>query len=319
MGDTQPRLLCVTPNVAIDRTVVVPALQPGAIHRATEILVGIGGKGVNVARSARTLGAAVCCAGLMAGASGRIAAEMAEAEGLEAGWSWAPAGETRTCTLVVDSSTAVSTVLNEPGPAMLRSTWHGFHDDVVRMSAGFDAVAICGSLPPGVPDDAVASLAAAIQAGGGRAWVDTSGQALTHAVSAGPHGLKVNHEEAALLVGETVDSPENAARAAVTVRKHGGSRYVAITLGAQGAVLSCEEGCWHAAPPPDLPIRSAVGSGDAFSAGLIAGIAAGLAPDQALRQATAAGTANALHLGAGLFGKADVRKCRDGTRLSPIA
>ena len=120
-----------------------------------------------------------------------------------------------------------------------------------------------------------------------------------------------------LLVDETIDGPESAARAAAALRERGGSPYMAITLGAQGAVLCCAGGCWHATPA-DLPIRSAVGSGDAFSAGLIAGIAAGLAPDLALRQATAAGTANALHLGAGLFGKADVRKCRDGTRLAPI-
>lgn len=317
MGEKQPRLLCVTPNVAIDRTVVVPVLKPGSVHRATEILVGIGGKGVNVARSARTLGAVSCCAGLLAGASGRIAAEMAEAEGLDAAWSWAPAGETRTCTLVVDSSTAASTVLNEPGPAIMRTTWQGFHDDVVRMSAGFDAVAICGSLPPGVPEEAIAELAAAIQAGGVSAWVDNSGQALAHAVSAGPFGLKINHEEASLLVDETIDGPESAARAAAALRERGGSPYMAITLGAQGAVLCCAGGCWHATPA-DLPIRSAVGSGDAFSAGLIAGLAAGQDPEKALRQATAAGTANALHLGAGLFGKADVRTCRDGTMVAPI-
>lgn len=317
MGERQPRLLCVTPNVAIDRTVVVPALKPGMVHRATEILVGIGGKGVNVARSARTLGADSCCAGLLAGASGRIAAEMAEADGLEAGWSWAPAGETRTCTLVVDASTAATTVLNEPGPAILRTTWQGFHEDVLRMSAGFDAVAICGSLPPAVPEEAIAELASAIQAGGVPAWVDNSGQALAHAVTAGPHGLKINHEEASLLVAETIDAPESAARAAIALRERGSSTYVAITLGALGAVLSCAEGCWHASPA-SLPIRSAVGSGDAFSAGLIIGFAAGLDPQQALRQATAAGTANALHLGAGFFEKADMRKCREGTVVAPI-
>ena len=40
-------ILCVTPNAAIDFTMLVDELRPGQIHRASESFGVAGGKGVN--------------------------------------------------------------------------------------------------------------------------------------------------------------------------------------------------------------------------------------------------------------------------------
>ena len=49
-------ILCITPNPAIDRTLLVPNLVLGDVHRAQEVIVAAGGKGLNVARTIQRLG-----------------------------------------------------------------------------------------------------------------------------------------------------------------------------------------------------------------------------------------------------------------------
>ena len=57
-------ILTVTLNAAVARTLVVPSLTLGHRHRAPESMTLAGGKGVNVARSLRTLDVPVLAAGL---------------------------------------------------------------------------------------------------------------------------------------------------------------------------------------------------------------------------------------------------------------
>src|ERR671925_314215 len=63
-------ILCITPNPAIDRTLLLPHLTLGNVHRAENIMVAAGGKGLNVARTIRILGGAPLCMGFAGGHSG---------------------------------------------------------------------------------------------------------------------------------------------------------------------------------------------------------------------------------------------------------
>jgi fructose-1-phosphate kinase PfkB-like protein len=57
---------------------------------------------------------------------------------------------------------------------------------------------------------------------------------------------------------------------------------------------------WHVRPP-QLTIKSAVGSGDTTVAGITYGLTHGFAFEEAIKYGVAAGTANALTVGAGVF------------------
>jgi fructose-1-phosphate kinase PfkB-like protein len=74
----------------------------------------------------------------------------------------------------------------------------------------------------------------------------------------------------------------------------------AITLGATGALLAAPEGQWHAQGPA-VHVVSTVGSGDAFLGGLAIALDNGKDLPDALCDAVAAGTANALSAGGGYF------------------
>lgn len=288
-------ILCVTPNVAIDRVLKVPGFTAGGVWRASAAQVSCGGKGVNVARALRRLGHAPTCAGLVGGESGCRAADAARAEGLAAAWTWID-GETRSCVVIVDER-GFTTVVNEPGPAVSEDDWHRFAADVGAAARENETVCICGSLPPGAPLGALTRLVNAAAQGGRSVWVDTAGAALADALCAGPTGIKINAGAAANLLGEPVETIAAAARAASGLRERCGS-YAAVTLGAAGAVLAGPDGIWTARPPELAPVNAA-GSGDTFLAGLLAGLADGLAAPEALRFAAAAGAANTQSLGLG--------------------
>ena len=286
------KVLCVTPNVAVDRILRVPAFCDGGVWRAAEVLTACGGKGINVGRALLRLKAQPICAGILAGHGGRLAAVLAEAERLPAHWTWVE-GETRTSMIVVGDH-GRTTVVNEPGPKIDADGWARFVADVAALATAAETVCISGSLPPGCPRQGLTALIAAASGDGRPVWVDTSGPALAEAIAAVPFGIKVNAEEAAVLLGRPVASPVAAASAAALIRARGVDE-VAITLGEQGGVLVNAAGTWHAMPPPIRTV-SAVGSGDCFLAGLLAGRKddrSGEASIAGLRLAVACGAANA--------------------------
>ncbi len=308
-------VVCVTPNPALDRTLAVPDLRPGAVMRATSARVAAGGKGVNVARALSALGAAARCMGPLGGASGRILADLAASDGLHAAWTWCEV-ETRSCLILVDSAKRQVTVINEAGPLLLVGDWRRVRTDVLEQAAGARTVCLSGSLPPGVPSEGLADLCRSLVDSGHSPWVDSSGPPLAGVLSVGGVRLKINREEAEELLGLPLNSVAACGTAARQLLRRGMSTVV-LTLGAEGAVLAAAEGCWHAASPP-VETASAVGSGDSFLAGLVVALNSGRDLPEALRWGVAAGAANAMANGGARFSREQFDSVLARIRCEPI-
>ena len=293
-------IVCVTPNPAIDRTLEVPGLRPGSMMRATSSRVVAGGKGINAARALVALGARARCMGPLGGASGRILADLAAAEGLAADWTWCDV-ETRTCLILVDVAAREATVINEAGPWLLPEDWTRVCSDVIAQSANTSAVCVSGSLPQGVPPEGLAVLCRSLVGSGRATWVDTSGPALNAALSVPGVRLKINREETEELLGQRWDGVAACAKSARELLARGMATVV-LTMGGEGAVLAAAEGSWHAAAPA-VETASAVASGDSFLAGVVAASTAGRSLPETLRWGVAAGTANALATGGARFSR----------------
>lgn len=298
-----PKILCVTPNPAVDRTMVVPTVTAGEIHRSYEIVVDAGGKGLNVARAVQNLGGKAVCAGFLGGLSGQRVETLAEAEGFASAWTQIE-GETRTCVIVRAQDGSESTVFNENGPTVSADEWMQFGTDLPAAAAACDLVCLSGSLPAGVDPEALSALIRTVEASGTAVWVDTSGAALRAAVAGRPSMIKVNQHEAGEIAGLTIDSPADAVTAAESFREKG-VRSVAISLGSAGGVLVTSHGAWWA-QPPSLAVQNSVASGDSFMAGLAVATVRDCEPDVALCYAVAAGTANATSTGGAHFTKETV-------------
>lgn len=100
--------------------------------------------------------------------------------------------------------------------------------------------------------------------------------------------LMLNTEEAGLLVGNSAEPQELAARLA-----RQGPGIVTISDGARGVTVCAGDDwggeCWHIGPAADLKIVDTTGAGDAFGSGFIAGLHLG----KTLREATLMGVLNA--------------------------
>ncbi|GAA2622801.1 1-phosphofructokinase family hexose kinase [Streptomyces axinellae] len=272
-------ILTVTLNAALDLTYHVPRLTPHASHRVRQVTERPGGKGLNVARVLAALGFETAVTGFAGGDTGRELRALLAADA--AGVTDAlveVSGNTRRTVGVVDESTGDTTQLNEPGPHVGTAEWDGFLDAYRELlHSGTKVVALCGSLPPGVPVGAYAELVREARTARTPVLLDTSGEPLRRGLAARPDLVKPNAHELAGITGTS--EPLRAARAA----QQRGARAVAASLGADGMLLVTQDGTWSAGVPERLA-GNPTGAGDSAVAGLLSGLAEGLPwPDRLAR------------------------------------
>ncbi|NSL43397.1 1-phosphofructokinase family hexose kinase, partial [Streptomyces sp. 8P21H-1] len=258
-------ILTVTLNTALDITYRVRELRPHSSHRVTEVTERPGGKGLNVARVLAALGHGVSVTGLAGGATGQAVREgLARTPGIVD--ALVPTGgPSRRTVAVVDTSTGDTTQLNEAGPVIAPHEWAAFQEAYEVLLRSASAVALCGSLPPGLPVGAYAQLVRTARALAVPVLLDTSGEPLRRGIAARPDIVKPNADELAELTG--AHDPAQATRDA----RRRGAHAVVASLGARGLLARTPDGDWRAAPP--RPLRgNPAGAGDAVVAGLLSGL-----------------------------------------------
>ncbi|MBE8477084.1 1-phosphofructokinase family hexose kinase [Streptomyces justiciae] len=258
-------ILTVTLNTALDITYRVQTLKPHASHRVSEVTERPGGKGLNVARVLAALGHEVTVTGFTGGATGRVIQDRLTTTPGVTDALLPVSGATRRTIAVVDEQTGDTTQLNEPGPAVTPPEWSAFQEAYEDLLASADAVALCGSLPPGVPVGAYAGLVRTARAAGVPVLLDTSGEPLRRGVAARPDLIKPNADELAELTGshEPLRATQDALRR--------GARAVVASLGTDGLLAAAPEGRWRATPPARLH-GNPTGAGDSAVAGLLSGL-----------------------------------------------
>ncbi|MFG2365513.1 1-phosphofructokinase family hexose kinase [Streptomyces mirabilis] len=287
-------ILTVTLNTALDITYRVRSLRPHTAHRVTEVTERPGGKGLNVARVLAALGHEVTVTGFTGGVTGRaVRDQLADTPGLVD--ALIPVeGATRRTIAVVDTTTGDSTQLNEPGPEITPAEWAAFQEAYEVLLRSASAVALCGSLPPGVPVGAYAGLIRTARAAAVPVLLDTSGEPLRRGIAARPDIVKPNADELAELTGS--HEPLQATRDA----RRRGAHAVVASLGAQGLFAHTPDGLWRAAPPRRVH-GNPTGAGDSAVAGLLSGLVERLPWPDRLARAVALATATVLAPVAGEF------------------
>ncbi|WP_320784389.1 1-phosphofructokinase family hexose kinase [Streptomyces sp. CRN 30] len=302
-------ILTVTLNTALDITYRVPGLRPHSSHRVTEVTERPGGKGLNVARVLAALGHEVTVTGFTGGPTGRAVQDGLTAVSGVVDALLPVGGATRRTIAVVDDRTGDTTQLNEPGPTVTPAEWNAFQEAYEDLLPGVSAVALCGSLPPGVPVGAYAGLVRTARTAGVPVLLDTSGEPLRRAVAARPDLIKPNADELAELTGS-----HEPLRATQDARRRG-ARSVVASLGAEGLLAVTPEGRWRAAPPARVR-GNPTGAGDSAVAGLLSGLAEKLPWPDRLSRAVALSAATVLSPVAGeydhrayeeLLGRVEVR------------
>jgi 6-phosphofructokinase 2 len=308
-------ILTLTPNPAIDISTSVDRVRPGPKLRCTQSSRDPGGGGVNVARVVSRLGAQAVAAFPCGGWTGRELEQLVRREGVEA--LVTPIGdETREDFTVFDETTHGEFRFALPGPRMRDHEWMACLKAVAGFERKLDFICASGSLPPGAPTDFYARVAEIAELKGVPFALDTSGPALKSALRERMRLCKPNLSELRELVGLALEDEASLLMACRTLVATGRTEAVALTLGAEGALLVTAHEAWRAHPIGIEPV-STVGAGDSFLGAMVWALAARLPLEEAFRYGCAAGAAALMAHGTELSSAVELRRLLPQVRIEP--
>lgn len=315
------RVITITPNPAIDQTIRLARLVPGEVHRAEGQQLEAGGKGIGVAAVLASLGVRVACSGWLGTDNPQLFDAAFARLGILDLMARVP-GATRTNIKLADASRKDGTDINLPGIRFEADAVAQAEAELLARLAPHLAegvwVELAGSLPPGLGLDSLARLAEAVRARGARLMVDTGGAALRELLpllSLPPDFIKPNRAELEELAGRPLPTLEDVEEAALALQRQG-VRQLVVSLGGEGALIVGDDGRWFARPP-QVPVATTVGAGDALVAGTLAGLIEGRPFAQAARFGMACAAARIQQVAPGLPPRAEIEALAARIDLQP--
>jgi len=266
-ADRAHRVVTVTPNCAVDRTVGVANFAAGVTAKAKLLHVAPAGKGVNVSRTLSALGIASTATGIV----GRDCADMFVEDLVAARVASrfvAVDAPTRVNTTILDVKAGAETHLRESGPKVGPQAAADLRDVTGRLARRARYVAICGSLPPGFLRRHFRDLVCAARDAGARVVVDAEGDLLKGLRRSRVFMIAPNVAELSELAGTKLASRKSIV-AAITQELRFFDRLL-VSWGARGAFFADDRGIFHAGLDLDVPARNTVGCGDALLAAFLA-------------------------------------------------
>ena len=284
----------VTLNPALDKTATVENLRLDSVNRISELRVDPGGKGINVSKVVRELGAKTVAIALLGGHTGTMLRNMLAELGIECKVLEVE-GETRTNLKIKDPALKTNTDINEPGPEVTDEQLRGMLDGLVSEVGGGDIVVLSGSLPRGAAADTYKVWVAALKKTGAKVYLDADGDKLVRGIEAKPDLIKPNEIELGAMMGRTLDADEKTVEAARELID-GGLDRVMVSMGGAGALYVARD-VTIKANPVKVPVGSTVGAGDSVVAALAYAQDKGLGLEDTMRLAMATGAANVMQSG----------------------
>ncbi|MFU0832339.1 MAG: Tagatose-6-phosphate kinase [Oscillospiraceae bacterium] len=308
-------ILTVTLNASVDKLYLIDQLRPHQVMRVREVHNTAGGKGLNVSRVAALAGERVTAMGFVGGHNGALFESLITEENIKKYFTHVQS-ETRCCINVRDRETNQSTEFLEPGNPVTPQEVQQFLADYEAQLPHADVVTISGSMPKGVPVDFYGELVKLARRYEKPVLLDSSGDALKNALSAGPTMIKPNADEIRQLLQVDIHSRDDVIAAARQLHQKG-IALVAVSLGKDGVLVVSEEGVYHGITP-DIPVVNTVGCGDSMVAGFAVTMARGEPLKEQIHYAVAVSTANALTKETGFFHREDLAELLRQVRVEQL-
>ena len=280
----------LTLNPAVDRELTVAAVEFDAVLRASESRVDFGGKGFNVSRMLKSLGAESTAVGFLGGRTGDLLREGLQDLGIGTDFVKIQ-GETRTNISIVTENHSHYIKVNEKGPLATAEDQAALLAKINAVTRPGDWWVLAGSLPPGVADDFYARIIRTLNFHQVRAILDTTGDSLRLGCLEKPFLVKPNVEEARSLTGLPMGSVPEIVQAATAIRRLG-AQNVIISMGKGGALLQTAEGSWRV-ESPRIQEKNPIGAGDSMVGGLVWALTMGRDLKDSLAWGVASGAASA--------------------------
>ncbi len=298
-------ILTLTMNPALDVLTSIAQVSDTHKMRCGPTLKHPGGGGVNVARVLHRLGANCVALYVAGGVTGERHHQLMHAEKVRC-HVMPIAEETRESFSVHETSSGHDFRFVLPGPNVSAKECEAVFDYVAQhMPKKF--LVISGGLAPGVPDDFYARLAQLAQAHAVRVVLDANGPALAEALKVGVSVFKPSLRELRDLTGLALNDTAAQVSAAQQLIHNGQAQIVAVSLGAEGALVVSATEQWRARSIT-VDVQTTIGAGDSFVAGMVWALGRDPSLVQAFQFGMAAGAAALLAPGTSLSQAADIHQ-----------
>jgi tagatose 6-phosphate kinase len=280
-------ILCIGSTPAVQRVMVFDQLRLDAVNRAAATADGAAGKSINVAKVLRVLGEQPKVITLLGGDRGAFLHALLTERGIEVEDTDVPV-QTRQCVTVIDRAAETHTELVEESSAVDPRAFESLRQSIQQFMPQCQAAVMSGTIAPGGPANFYLECTRWAREAGVLSVVDAQGAALLESLAEGPDLVKPNRAELAASVGRKLDD-EQAVMEAMREMGDRGARHVVVTAG-RGATLALDGRSFWRIVSPSIKAVNPIGSGDAFTAGLVWRLVRGDDLWEACRWAAAVGS-----------------------------
>ncbi len=245
-------------NPSLDYTITVDDFQEGSINRTRQEMIYPGGKGINVSLVLKEFDVDSIATGFIGGFTGKEIRRLVEEKDIQTHFFEAN-GNSR---INIKMESKKETQINGVGPEPV--DLESFLNYIKEIDED-SIVVLSGSLMKNMSKNIYGDICEAVK---GNVVVDTTGEALTYAITKHPFLIKPNDEELEALVGFSIDCYDAAFEGARVLQEKG-ARNVIVSLGGKGAVLLSEEGKKYVGIAPKGEVINTVGAGDSLVGGFL--------------------------------------------------
>ena len=303
----------VTLNPVLDRIVEVEELIYDDVNTVVKEKKYPEGKGIDVSRVIKELGGQSIAMGFVGGYNGLEIVGRLVNEGIICDFTKIH-NESRAHITIFQRKKKLQMLLGTLCPAISQIEVDEFFRKVQEIPAN-SYVVISGNVPQGMSDSFYAQLITTLKEKDVKVILDTDEEALKRGADAGPYLIKPNIHEFGRLVETNVNEVEDIIKYARPYEDK--IKYIVVSMGARGVVGISREGNFHVIPPK-INVRSSIGAGDSFVAGIIFALSENTAFEDALALGVACGTASALNPGSDLCKMNDIDMMKKEVRIKNI-
>lgn len=282
----------VTLNPAIDYVMHPVSLDMGFTNRSSSEEVYCGGNGINISTLLNELKVVNVAFGIAAGFTGDYLIKTLQDNGVSANFVRLKEGFTR---INVKLNGIVMTMCNGMGPVITPDKVDELLERLECIAQG-DTLILTGSIPKSLPENMYDIIMKRLENRGVRFVVDAPGALLLKSLPAHPFLIKPNNHEVGRIFDASPETPEDCIPYAQKLHDQG-AQNVIVSCGGHGSLLIDEHNEIHICPTVKIKLENATGAGDSMVAGFVAKTQAGASYDEALRFASACGTATAASKG----------------------
>lgn len=278
----------VTLNPSLDYIMHLDALNVSGVNRSNKEEVYPGGKGINVSIVLNNLRIPNKALGFVAGFTGKEIENVMNELGSNTDFITLDHGTSR---INVKLEAGKETEVNGMGPKITPADLKELLAKLDEIQDG-DFLVLAGSIPNSVPDSIYQDIMKELSHKNINIVVDATKDLLLNVLKYKPFLIKPNHIELAEMFNVELNSDEDIITYARKLQEMG-AQNVLISMGGDGSILITNEGEAVKIAVPKGTVVNTVGSGDSMVAGFIAGYLKSNDLKEALKFATATGSATA--------------------------